>query len=334
MMKHIFVHNPIAGKNSIKAVEALREHLKQYDGRLDYEFYSTSAPGDATTFVRERCNAEPDTELRFYACGGDGTANEVLHGVMGAPNASMTCYPCGSGNDFVKYYGGADRFLDVDALLNAKEHRIDVMRIGDRYSMNVINFGFETQVVRHMEKYRHKKLLGGKKAYYAGIVKALCTSMKSECTVFVDDEKINDGAMLLCNVANGTYVGGSFCCAPHSNNEDGLLEVCLVRPISRLKFITLVGAYKEGSHLDDPRFRNLVTYRRGKTVRVEAPDGFICTLDGENIPVGSFTIENCPGALRFAVPCSPADQQEQCDCQCQSSDTEHTVENEKSPATV
>ena len=319
-MKHIFVHNPIAGKNSAKAIASLKEQLQQYDGTLDYEFYSTTARGDATAFVRERCQAEPETDFRFYACGGDGTANEVLQGVMGQPNASMTCYPCGSGNDFVKYYGGADRFLNLEALLAAEEKRIDVMRIGDRYSMNVINFGFETEVVRNMEKYRHKKLIGGKTAYYAGIVKALCTSMKSKCTIYVDDEKINDGTMLLCNAANGSYVGGSFQCAPHSDNEDGLMEICLVRPISRLKFISLVGVYKEGKHLDDPRFRNIVTYRRGKTIRVEAADDFSCTLDGEIVPTGSFTIENCPGALRFAVPAAPAEAK---------ADSE-----EKSPATV
>ena len=304
-MKHIFVHNPVAGKNSAKAISVLQEQIKKYDGIVDYEFYSTTAPGDATAFVKARCEADPSAELRFYACGGDGTANEILHGVIGHENASMTCYPCGSGNDFVKYYGGADRFLNIDTLLTAEERCIDVMRVGDRYAMNVVNFGFETEVVRNMERYRHKKLLGGKKAYYAGIAKALCSSMKSKCTVFVDDEKINDDLILLCNVANGSYIGGSFCCAPNSDNEDGLLEVCLARPISRLKFIKLVGAYKKGEHLSDPRFRNVVTYRRGKVVRVEAPEGFSCTLDGEIVTAGSFTVEICPNALRFAVPIDP-----------------------------
>ncbi|MBQ8341990.1 MAG: diacylglycerol kinase family lipid kinase [Clostridia bacterium] len=332
-MKHIFVHNPMAGKNSAKAIETLQEHMKQYDGSLCYEFYSTKARGDATLYVKQLCEAEPETEFRFYACGGDGTANEVLHGVMGHSNASMTCYPCGSGNDFVKYYGGADRFLNIDALLNAEEHHIDVMRIGDRYSMNVVNFGFETEVVRYMEKARHKKFMGGKKAYYAGIVKALCTSMKSKCTIWVDDEQINDGSMLLCNVANGSYIGGSFCCAPHSNNEDGLLEVCLVHPISRLKFLSLVNVYKEGRHLDDPRFRNIVVYRRGKSVHVKAPEGFSCTLDGEIVPTNEFTIEICPGALRFAVPALPADEATQPDA-TDDSPVQNAEESEKSPATV
>ena len=84
----------------------------------------------------------------LYACGGDGTANEVLHGLIGFENASMTCYPCGSGNDYVKYYGGAEKFLDIEALLAGEEHRVDVMRMGHRYAINVINFGFDTAVAR------------------------------------------------------------------------------------------------------------------------------------------------------------------------------------------
>lgn len=303
-MKHIFVHNPAAGKSCKGEFQRLCEQLKSYDGKIEYEIYETTCPGDATAFVRERAGAEPHEQLRFYACGGDGTANEVLHGVIGQENASMTCFPCGSGNDFVKYYGGAARFLDVDALLDAVEEPIDVMRIGDRYSLNVTNFGFDTAVAQTMEKVRRKKIIGGKNAYTTGIVTALLKSMKNDCTVWVDDEQLNDGKMLLCTVANGSHVGGSFKCAPHTDNTDGLLEVCLVRPISRLTFIKLVGVYKNGTHLDDPRFQNIITYRRGKKVRVSAPEGFAYTLDGEIVKENEFTIEICPGAIRFAVPAS------------------------------
>lgn len=313
-MKHIFVYNPAAGQHFGGALDDLRAKLKEYDGRIDYEIYTTTGAGDATAFVKQRAEQEPDTPLRFYACGGDGTANEVLHGVMGHGNASMTCYPCGSGNDFVKYYGGAEVFLDLDALIAGEETQIDVMRIDDRYSMNVTNFGFDTAVVKTMEKVRHKKLLGGRNAYTTGIVTALLKAMKNKCTVEVDGEAINDGTCLLCTVANGRYVGGSFCCAPRSVNNDGLLEVCLVRPLSRITFFQLIGTYKKGTHLDNPKYRKYITYRRGKQIHVTAPEGFSFSLDGELIEKNDFTIEVCPGALRFAVPATkvakPAEKKE------------------------
>lgn len=301
-MKHIFVYNPMAGRDNKAAIDRLREKMRTDYSHLDYEFYPTLAPKDATVYVRHRCASEPGTELRFYACGGDGTANEVLHGIVGAPNASMTCYPCGSGNDFVKYYGGADRFLDIDALVGGVETPIDIMKIGDRYALNVTNFGFDAAVAKTMIEVKPKKLIGGKNAYTTGIVKSLIDSMKCNCTVYVDGERLNNGKMLLCTVACGKYVGGAYCCAPRSRNDDGLLEVCLVRPVSRLTFVKLIGPYKRGEHLDDPKFAKILAYRQGRVVRVEAEEGFIYSLDGEIVESSSFTIEVCPGAVKFAVP--------------------------------
>jgi diacylglycerol kinase (ATP) len=214
----------------------------------------------------------------------------------------MTCYPCGSGNDYVKYYGGAERFRDVEALLAGTETPVDIMRVDERYSLNVINFGFDTAVARTMSKVRRKKLIGGKHAYTTGIVTALFTAMKNECTVFVDGEQLNDGKMLLCTVSNGKYVGGAYCCAPLSVNDDGLLEICLVKPLSRYRFLQLVDVYKHGGHLADDRFRDIVTYRRGTSVHVKGSKGFGFTLDGEIVEKDDFTIEICPRAIRFVVP--------------------------------
>ena len=228
------------------------------------------------------------------------------------------------GNDFVKYYGGAKRFLDIDALINGVETPIDVMRIGDRYSLNVTNFGFDTAVARTMERVRRKKIIGGKHAYTTGILTALMKAMKNDCTVYVDGEQINDGKILLCTVANGSHVGGSFKCAPKSDNTDGLLEICLVRPVSRFTFIKLVNVYKEGTHLDDDRFEKIITYRQGKSVRVCAPEGFAYTLDGEIVEQNDFTIENCPALIRFAVPAQ----------KCEENEENEVQEAEKEPVTV
>ncbi|MBE6555399.1 MAG: YegS/Rv2252/BmrU family lipid kinase [Ruminococcaceae bacterium] len=309
-MKHIFIYNPAAGKDNRAAMDRLRKKMNTDYAHLLFEFYPTKAEKDATAFVRARCEAEPDESLRFYACGGDGTANEVLHGIVGFPHASMTCYPCGSGNDYVKYYGGADRFLDIDALIAARETPVDIMQIGDRYSLNVTNFGFDTAVARTMARVKHKKLIGGKHAYTTGIVKALFTSMKNEFTVSVDGELLTEGKSLLCTVSNGKYVGGAYCCAPHSVNDDGFLEICLVKPLSYPSFIRLISKYKNGEHLDDPRFKNIITYRRGKSVHVTAPDGFAYTLDGEIVESSDFTINILPHAIRFAVPASPRQSEE------------------------
>ena len=301
-MKHIFVVNPAAG--TADSTESIRDTLAAYDGKLEYEIYVTSGEKDATAFVKSR--VAEGGELRFYACGGDGTVNEVASGLVGAENASLAVYPVGSGNDFIKYYGTRDDFLDLDGLIEGEEAAIDVIRVGDRYSVNVCNFGFDTTVARTMIAVKHKKIIGGKRAYVTGVVTAVIKAMKNKCEVYADGEKLNEEKLLLCTVANGKYVGGAFCCAPRSVNDDGFLEVCLVKPISRFKFIKILPVYTDGKHLDDERFRDDIIYRRAKKVEVVAPEGFCISLDGEIVENNYFTAEVVEKAIRFVVPKKPA----------------------------
>ena len=297
-MKHIFVVNPAAG--TADSTESIRDTLAAYDGKLEYEIYVTSGEKDATAFVKSR--VAEGGELRFYACGGDGTINEVASGLVGAENASLAVYPVGSGNDFIKYYGTRDDFLDLDSLIEGEEEAIDVIRVGDRYSVNVCNFGFDTTVARTMIAVKHKKIIGGKRAYVTGVVTAVIKAMKNKCEVYADGEKLNEEKLLLCTIANGKYVGGAFCCAPRSVNDDGFLEVCLVKPISRFKFIKILPVYTDGKHLDDERFRDDIIYRRAKKVEVVAPEGFCISLDGEIVENNRFTAEVVEKAIRFVVP--------------------------------
>lgn len=299
-MKHIFVINPAAGANDQSA--AISEFLKSECADLDTDTYVTAGPGDATRFVADYCRAHAGEQVRFYACGGDGTLHEVATGAYGFDNAEIGVYPCGSGNDYVKYYGGADRFTDIRALIEAPSVDIDLMKIGERYCVNVCNFGFDTTVAKTMIKVKRKKLIGGKRAYVTGVVTALIKAMKNDCTVTVDGEQLNDKKILLCTIANGNYVGGSFKCAPRSVNNDGLLEVCLIKKISRFRFVSLLGPYTAGEHLDDEKFKDCIVYRRGKSIHVSAPEGFSMSVDGEIVDGTEFDIEVVPGALRFALP--------------------------------
>ncbi len=300
-MKYIFVVNPHAGETN--AAPALKTTIAALGKDTDCDIYETKAIGDATVFVRDFCNAHPGEELRFIACGGDGTLNEVINGAVGFAGVSVSCYPCGSGNDFVKAFGGAEKFLDVKALLDAPARPLDLLKVGDRYSNNVVNFGFDTTVAITVNNEREKTGSAGKSVYTKGVVTALIKSMKNRFTVKADGEILNpDGKALLCTVANGQYVGGSFRCAPRAETDDGLIEVCLIKPISRLRFVRILGTYTEGRHLDDPAVQDIVVYRRAKTVEVTAPDGFAYSLDGEIIYENHFTVEIVPAAVSFAVP--------------------------------
>lgn len=302
-MKHIFVINGAAGNG--KESESLKPLIAKLS--CDAEIYETKAPRDAVAFVDGYCKAHSEP-VRFYACGGDGTLKEVAEGAMGHSHASISVVPVGSGNDFVKYFGGAEGFLDVEDLVNAEAKDIDVIGISadgveDTYSINVCNFGFDAYVATVMHKVRRTFLLGGKNAYTTGIVAAIFRAMRTQASIYADGKLISeDGAFTLCTVANGGYVGGGYNCAPRADVEDGFIEVCMIKPMSLITFLRLIGIYKTGGHLEDKRFAKYIKYCRAKEVVVEAKKPMCVCLDGEVFKTARFVATVKEKAIKFASP--------------------------------
>ena len=307
-VKHIFIVNPYAGKKD--ATEDIKAVLRPYCGKIDYEIYVTKGPKDATVYCREYCLSHPDRVVRFYACGGDGTINEVVTGIAGMPNAQMSCYPCGSGNDYIKYYGKQADFLEVENTINGVARKVDLMQVDvlgcgkneTRYSLNVCNFGFDSEVCRTMIEVKRKPLIGGKNAYTTGIVKAIFTGRSNQVDLDVDGEVFHRGKMLLCTLSNGQYVGGAYKCAPRSKNDDGLVEICMAKPMMLARFVSMIGAYKRGEHLDDPKFQNLLKYRRGREITMTSGRPFWVTIDGDMLCSDKYKVTQLPGAITFVAP--------------------------------
>lgn len=302
-VKHFFIINPMAGKG--KSVAELSEALLPFRDSIDVEIYPTAGAGDATDFVNKTLGASSDEDTyRFYACGGDGSINEVVNGVMlsGKKNYAVCPYPCGSGNDFVKAIGGRERYLDMGKILTAEAQEIDVIRAGSVYAVNAVHFGLDTKVARVMQQVKRKPVIGGKNAYTTGVAAAFLSSMKYDCTLTADGETVHNGKFLLCTLANGQYVGGKYKCAPRSSYNDGLIELCLMKPVSHLRFLKLVKYYVAGTHLDDPQFKDIVVYRRAKKLTLSSPEkDFAFSLDGEIVYDNDIEIEVLPGALNMVI---------------------------------
>lgn len=267
---------------------------------IDTEVYITKAHGDGEAYVR-RYLSEHSGAVRFYACGGDGTLHEVINGIAGHPQASFAVYPCGSGNDFIKCFGKREQYLDIAALTAGSEYPIDLMRVNDRFCINICHFGFDSYVAAKMNEVRGRELIGGKNAYTTGVVLGLLNAMKSHAVITADGETLCGGDFLLCTVANGQYVGGKYRCAPNASVTDGLLDICVASPVSRLTFVKLVKYYADGSHLTDPRFKSFLTYRRCRHVTIDAQEGFCISLDGEVTPMAHAEIDVIEKGVRMAV---------------------------------
>ena len=302
-MKHIFVVNPCAGKqDSTTIVTQKVEAYASNHPDFDYQVYVTQSPGDATIWTRQWCADHPDQAVRFYACGGDGTLNEVVTGIIGFPNVQVTVHANGSGNDYIKYYATHDDFNDLDRLVEGTPHPVDVMKVNDRYSINVCNFGFDAMVCKIGNDVRRKPIIGGKHSYTTGIIRSIFTSRSNYVRMSVDGEPFYDGYMLLCTLGNGRYNGGNYMCAPLSKNDDGLIEINLFKRMSLFKFASLINEYSQGTHIHRPDVQKLMQYRQGTLVEMASPDPFWLVIDGEMLHSNHYRVQNIKHAVTFVSP--------------------------------
>lgn len=240
----------------------------------------TGYQGDAFDYIKEQLTKDPYTEVEIH--GGDGSVYEAVNAIMSAnacEQCSLTVVPSGTGNDFVKSFNDDDF------------HKIDLIKVSDKYCANMVNIGFDCDVVIATEKIKGKKIIGSF-SYILGVV---ATVFKKFGKHFEIELTYPDGACekrkgdyLLLFVANGQYCGGGFRTAPIAKLDDGLMDVMLFNKVSRFTLARLIGKYKSGIHLDEkgeliPSFKKYAIYAKCKSIKVSGPKN-IC-IDGEVLPL-------------------------------------------------
>ena len=278
-MKHIFVINPAAGKTNVTEALLPRLHALFVGREEELETYLTTGVGDATRFVKERCAASNGEHLRFYSCGGDGTMNEVLQGLAGCANAAMGVVPCGSGNDFVRSFPDCD-FSNLEAQITAEERPIDLIHFNNQWSANICSAGLDSDVCKNMARYKRLPLVTGSGAYILALISTFFSPMGKQAHIVLDDGRVLDENILILVMSNGGFYGGGWNGAPKFNVEDGLMDLCIVRKINRLRILKVIGKYQKGLHVSDQELRKLVTYTRCRTLEVEYDQPVTMCVDG------------------------------------------------------
>ncbi len=300
-MKHLIIINKNSASSSSK--DEFIQNVKEAFSSLDYEIYETPAPRVVISYLKEYLTAHKDEQVRVYACGGDGTAHEVANGLVGFTNAELAIIPIGTGNDFVKYYGGKEKFLNLKNMIDGSTHPIDLSLITGStlveplYSINVINFGFDAVVGAVGNKYKD---LNKKDPYGKALKVAMLKARFNKITVSADGVKLNKKRLLLCSLAQGNFVGGKFKAAPKSKNDDGLIDICLVKCMSFAHLGMIMGKYTAGHHLDKPN--RVFIYKQAKTVTIDAPKEIDICVDGEMIRGQHFDVNIVPNAIKLVLP--------------------------------
>ena len=304
-MKTIFIVNPVSGKS-----DASRSLIPQLIRRCEelgteYQIERTAAPRHATELA-ERF-AQSGQPVRLFACGGDGTLNEVLAGAWKYPNAQVGCIPCGSGNDFIKNFSPVESFLDIAAQLNGQAMPVDLIQTNYGVAASICSMGLDAQVANGIPTFRRIPFCGGKMAYHLSIVQQLCQPLGREMRIITENRSFQ-GKYLMVAVGNGSCYGGGFQAAPNAMLDDGMLDMVLVKKVSHLRIAQMIGLYKSGKHFENgtiiPSLQDAIEFVRTKQLQIYATDGkgMVINIDGECRTEAQLTAQVLNKAVNFIVP--------------------------------
>ena len=297
-MKRYFIINPVSGKGRA------REFVSKLKSRNEGQIYITACRGDAERFIKRE--ASGGDRCVFYAVGGDGTLNETVNGAMGFDNVSIGIIPAGTGNDFVRYFGDEEAFLDIDSQLNGKEIKIDTIKaVFDNGSpvnfINMANIGFDCNVVINAAKIKNG-IVSGPMAYVCGAAQEMFREWGQKVSIKFDDGYTYKGCQLLCTIANAGYCGGGFRSSPFADISDGYIDVAVIDKISRLKLLSMLKGYRDGTYLNDPRAESFITYRRTESLTAEFETSTKVSVDGEIFDFKKAEFKINKRCLKFMVP--------------------------------
>lgn len=261
---------------------------------LEVEVFITQRRGDAA----DRAAAAGDRLV--VAVGGDGTAHEVVNGLLRRRQAEPPRFGAlvaGTGADLVRSVPSPRRPEEVAGWLQSGKFRpLDAARVGTstgrRYFVNAADAGIGAEVVRRAAA--GPAVLGGTANFLGAAVGSLLVHRNAEVRVRLDEGPVQQLRIRTIAIANGAYLGGGMRMAPRARPDDGLLEVVIVGDIGRWEGIRSLPLLYRGTHdrLSQVRFAS------ARRVEIESDQPIGVEADGELVGMTPAVFEIVPGALR------------------------------------
>ena len=299
-MKHLFIINPAAGSYNRTDEYSEIIHKICRARKLDYTILVSTAPGETIRISRKAAQlaAQEGEELRIYACGGDGTLNEVVNGAAGFDHVAVTAFSGGSGNDFVKIFDDPKAFFDLHRLMDADEATFDLIRCNEDLSLNICSVGLDARIGTDVSNYKRLPLLHGFRAYAASTVVNVIRGIAEPYVVEINGEIIDGEQTFIC-VCNGRFYGGGFNPVPEADPTDGMLDVLLVKKVSRTQVPFLIGKYKNGRYKE---LADVARYIKTDRVKIVCDTPTPINMDGELRTAQIVDMSVAKEKIRFFYP--------------------------------
>lgn len=225
-----------------------------------------------------RVELERTLDSRNYegilSIGGDGLAHLVLQ--FAVPRSiPFAVIPAGTGNDIVRAIGWSLNELDgyLDAILSTTAQPIDLGNVDSEWFAAILSTGFDSVVNERANTLKWPK---GPQRYNAAIALELPKFVPIEYEITMDSMTITTEAMLIA-VGNGRSYGGGMLVCPHAQMNDGLFDVMILEPVSKIEFLKVFPKVFSGSHISHPAVK---TYR---TQKISISADAVAYADGERI---------------------------------------------------
>lgn len=296
-MKKIFIYNPESGNGKVqKQKEYILSKLREKYGKI--EECPTKFSGHASQIAKESCK---DCDY-IFACGGDGTLNEIINGIAEQENKPIIGYiPTGTVNDVARSLEIKRNIKKATQnLLDGEVFEHDIFKANSRYGIYVCCAGLFTK--SSYDTKRESKRKFGKIAYFFKGAKEVFGAKPVEVELEVDGEKIKQSVSLAL-ILNSKSVAG-IKLNKKAKLNDGKVEVVLVHSHrNRITFVELlrclnlfifgVSAHKKNKH---------ITYRLVDKFSAKVKEGTTINLDGEKSGEGSFSFEVIKQAVKIIAP--------------------------------
>ncbi len=287
--KILFIINPISGVGRQKLVEKLIDQ-KLNKSIYDYEVTYTKAAKHAIELSTRGTNENFET---IVAVGGDGSVNEVGRSLIGK-NTSLAILPCGSGN-------GAARHLNIpmnlvkamDIINGGRSAMIDTFYVNDEIAINTAGVGFAAHIAHEFSRFK-KRGFGN----YLKIAVRDSMKYKSQPCHITLNGKVQKLNAFIIDIANGTQWGNNAVIAPHADNTDGVLDLCVIRNFPLINF-PLMAARLFTQSIHRSRF---VEITKMKEVMIRQEKTY-AHIDGEPVTIGNeLRVKINPLSLKVLVP--------------------------------
>ncbi len=303
MPRTMLIVNPTAGRGfAAKSLPEIEATLKSH--HIEYDLFLTERPWHAADLAEEGAKKGYDSVV---VASGDGTANEVLNGLMrakakGYDKTAMGQIAVGTGNDFAFGFhipGGVSEGCRILAENYRRRMDVGLLKGGDypegRYFGNGVGIGFDAATGFVAAKIRWTR---GLLLYLIAAIETIFIYYKPAAVHLTYDDQEMDIHPLMISIMNGIRMGGGFFFAPKGDAFDGIFDLCIARAVKKMRVFGLIPFFMKGTQATQKE----VTTAQAHTVKVTAIDGTLPVhCDGETVCYEGkeITIELLPSQLEY-----------------------------------